>query len=319
MYWLSNLSQVEQFSRKILHLTRRCFEFRTYLSVIEKIILLKRFESFQPQLFILGLPRSGTTLVYQYIVNRLKVAYFTNGAGKYYLAPCLVTFLQNRIYGEYKSDFKSNYGKVLGTVAPREAGSFWGRFFGIEKYIHYEEISTKDIRTMQNTIFCTQYIFGDKPFVNKNVKHMLRINALSKIFPNAYFLMVERNLNDVALSNLRAKYKILKDPQEWWSVKPLNYEELKDLSAAEQVAYQLIALKNKMESDFSELPPERIFRVNYEQFCKEPESLVRKLKNTLILEGLKNKAQPFFKPSITQPKTSEEENLITLIAHATAR
>ncbi len=31
-----------------------------------------------PRLFILGLPRSGTTLVSQYIVHRLKVAYLTN-------------------------------------------------------------------------------------------------------------------------------------------------------------------------------------------------------------------------------------------------
>jgi hypothetical protein len=32
-----------------------------------------------PRLFILGLPRWGTTLVYQYIVHRLKVALLTNG------------------------------------------------------------------------------------------------------------------------------------------------------------------------------------------------------------------------------------------------
>ena len=312
------MSRIEQILRKIIHLTRRCFEFRTYLSVIENIILLKRFESFQPQLFIFGLPRSGTTLVYQYIVHRLEVAYFTNGVGKCSLSPCLVTFFQNRIHGEYQSDFKSNYGKVAGPVAPREAGGFWGRFFGFEKYIRYEEVSAKNIRTMQNTIACLQHIFGDKPFVNKNVKHMLRIDALSKIFPNSYFLVVDRNLKDAALSNIRGRYKIAKDPKEWWSVKPPNYDDIKDLSIAEQIAYQMNALRQKMESDLSKLPDERIFRLKYEKFCREPEYLIRELKNVFMLTGFRNEALSFFQQSVNQAKNREEKKLIKLIENAPA-
>ena len=304
--------------RKLLHLIRRCFSFRTYLSIIEEIILQKKFEASQPQLFILGLPRSGTTIVYQYVVHRLKIAYFTNGVGKYHLSPCLVTFFQNRIYGNYKSDFKSNYGKVKGPVAPREAGGFWSRFFGIEQYILYQDVGVSHINRLQNTIACIQHIFDDKPFVNKNVKHLLRIDALSKIFPNSFFLVVNRDLNDVALSNIRGRYKLLNDPKQWWSAKPPNFEELKNLPVAKQIASQLTTLRNKMESDLSELPYKRIIRVNYERFCKEPEYLTRKLESFFASVSYRNEAKLFFEQSMNQVQTEEEEALIKLLRDESA-
>ena len=315
------MSLFKQILRNILHLLCKYFKFRTCLGIIEKIILLKRFESSQPQLFILGLPRSGTTIVYQYIVHRLKVAYFTNGVGRYSLSPCLVTFFQNRIYGKYKSDFKSNYGKVAGPIAPREAGGFWGRFFGIEGYVRYRDVNTNHINKLQNTIACIQHIFADKPFVNKNVKHMLRIDALGKIFPNSFFLVVDRHLNDVALSNIRGRYKLLKDPKEWWSAKPPNYEKLKDLPVAEQVACQLIELKKKMEGDLSELSHKRIIRVKYEEFCQDPEYLTKKLENVFVSLDYRNEAKLFFEQSMNQAQTQEEKVLINLIGkkNATAK
>ncbi len=305
--------------KTMLHFPRYLFKLNAYLYLLEQLILRRNYHSDKPQIFILGLPRSGTTIVYQYIVHRLEVAYFTNGVGKYPLSPCLATFFQTKRYGKYQSDFKSHYGKVNGPVAPREAGGFWGRFFGIEKYIRFQDVSTKDIHTLQNTIACVQDIFGNKTFVNKNVKHMLRIDALSKIFPNSYFLIVDRNLNDIAISNIRGKYKILKNPKDWWSVKPQNYEELKNLPIVEQVAYQLISLKEQMESDFSRIPKHRIIRVAYDEFCKNPESLIEMLTSLFEKSNFRNSAKMSFDCSQIKPKTSEEENLIRAIAHATAR
>ena len=308
------MNQGDQISNKRLSFFSHCGNIQSYFfNLIERIILLKKFELFQPQLFILGLPRSGTTLVYQYIVHRLNVSYFTNGVGKYFLSPCLTTFIQKNKCGIYRSDFRSNYGKVLGSNAPREAGDFWGRFFGFEKYISFEELSFKDIRTMQNTIACIQNVFGNKPFVNKNVKHMLRIDALSKVFPKSYFLLLERNLNDVALSNIRAKYRALKNPKEWWSVKPQNYELLKNFPIANQVASQLVALNKKIKDDLLKVPSHRLLHLSYEQFCNEPENLINSLSSSFISSGYRNRKIASFKQSINKPQTCEEDLLIKLI------
>lgn len=308
------MNRCEIIQEKLLPSIPGSFGIQKYLFLfIEKIIELKRFESFQPQLFILGLPRSGTTLIYQYIVHRLNVAYFTHGVGRYYYSPSLVTFFQNKIYGHYQSDFRSSYGKIAGPVSPREAGAFWGRFFGLERYVCYEEVSAKDIGALQNTIACIQHIFGDKPFVNKNVKHMLRIDALSKIFPNSYFLIVERNLKDVALSNIRAKYNVIKRPQEWWSVKPLDYESIKNLPAASQVACQLTALRRKIKTDISHVPRHRVIKIRYEDFCINPEHLIDSLKSPFTSAGYRNKERASFAPSSNCPRNHEEKELIKLL------
>jgi len=285
---------------------------RAFLYLLEQLVLVCDYHSDKPQLFILGLPRTGTTLVYQYIVHRLHVAYFTNGVGRYFQSPCLTTFFQHRLHGDYRSDFKSSYGKVIGPVAPREAGSFWGRFFGIEDYIRYEDVMTKDVKTLRNTIACVQKIFGDAPFVNKNVKHMLRIDAISKIFPNSYFLVVERDLKDVALSVLRGRYKNLPDPKEWWSVKPPNYQGLKDLPLAEQAAQQLSALREKMESDFSHIPSSKVARVGYKQFCQEPETLIRTLQAVFGDIPYRNDPVSSFDIVTNEPETAEEKQLMEL-------
>lgn len=283
------------------------------------MLLHKEFESTWPQIFILGLPRSGTTLLYQYIVHRFEVAYFTNGVGTYPLSPCLITWLQHKLYGNYKSDFESNYGKVKGSVAPREAGVFWGRFFDLEEYTCYEDLTPEEIHKLRNIIYCIQWIFGGVPFINKNVKHMLRINALSKIFSNSYFLIVERNLKDVALSMIRGRYKNVTNPNEWWSVRPPNYKALKDLSIAEQVGYQLIALQKKMEADFSKISSERILYVQYEKFCDNPDILVEKMKSMFEPVIFRNGPVEYFEKYTNEPQTLEEKKLIGLIEHAVKR
>jgi hypothetical protein len=241
------------------------------------------------------------------------MAYFTNLAGHYYLSPCLVTYLQQRSLDRYYSDFKSQYGKVRGPLAPREAGAFWGRFFGFEDYLRYQDISLEDVQTLQDSISCIQQLFGNVPFVNKNVKHMLRIDLLNNIFPDPVFLLVDRKLPQIALSMIRARYSELEDPKQWWSVKPPNYTELKHLSIGEQIANQLISLKKKMIADLSMLPPRRVMRIQYENFCQNPEEIINQLKEILGKTTYRNAPVTNFEPSIKLPQTDEEYLLINLV------
>ncbi len=284
------------------------------ITLIEKILLMRKFQPSMPVLFILGLPRSGTTLVYQYIVHRLHVAYFTNGVGKYPQSPCFISYVQNALYGDYKSDFQSNYGKVTGHVAPREAGSFWGRFFGYDEYIYFDQMNALDVKNLRNMIGCMQYIFGNVPFVNKNIKHMLRIDALQNIFPNAYFLVVRRNTCHVALSMLRGRYANDRSPEEWWSVKPEDYEDLIKHPVEEQVAGQLKSLQKRMNHDLAKLSS-RVLYIDYEDFCRCPEMLISMLLRTLGPMNFKNPPEESFQISCSEPKTQSECRVIELLSN----
>lgn len=294
-------------------ISRLC-EADVYLAaLLERALLLRARSQTQPVLFILGLPRSGTTLIYQYVVHRLSVAYFTNGVGRYYLAPCLATWAQHTCHDEYRSDFTSRYGSVTGPMAPHEAGRFWGRFFGFDEYILPEDVSTRDRRTMRRTVAFVQHIFGALPFVNKNVKHLLRIPALASIFPNAVFLRVHRDWSDVALSLLRARYEHLDDPTNWWSARPPNHQRLASRPVDEQIAHQLRGLHRKMNDDLSALPAHRVLSVNYESFCDAPDRLVHTIRSQIQPIDVRNAGVDAFSPSTNRPQTPEEERLLRRI------
>ena len=286
-----------------------------YGRFLEALYLKLPITSHKPQLFILGLPRSGTTLIYQYIVHRLKIAYFTNGVGQYPRAPIFITYWQKRRYGDYSSDFQSNYGKVTGPLSPREAGGFWGRFFDMEAYSCYEDVSLANKILLQRTIAAIQKMYGDVAFVNKNVKHMLRLDALQKIFPNSIFLIVERDLKDVGLSLLRGRYKVLSDPTAWWSVRPSGYEHIKQLSIPNQIAQQVLSLEQQMEYDLANITPARIFHIHYDSFCQNPESLIDQLHPALAEPAYHNAPVAYFPFSYHQSQNKEEEHLIRLLSN----
>jgi len=284
------------------------------MKLAERAFLLRGWRPSQPQLFILGLPRSGTTLVYQYIVHRLKVAYFTNGVGAFPKSPCLVTWWEHTRRGEYHSDFKSSYGHALGASAPHEAGSVWARWFGYDDYIRREDLSDRDVEELRATVNCVQRIYGGMPFVNKNVKHLLRLDALQKVFPSAAFLVVHRELPDVALSVLRARSANGGDPQRWWSVKPPDYDEIKGLPPHRQVALQLPALEQRLDKDLQTVPTGRVLHVDYRDFCQNPDGLIESLRTFWGEVPFRHPPVAHFDITVNQPRTSEEQELTALLA-----
>jgi hypothetical protein len=259
--------------------------------------------------FILGLPRTGTTLVYQYIVHRLKVAYFTNGVGRFSWIPCLVTWLQHKLYGSYQSDFKSYYGKVDGPTAPREAGSFWLRYFPKHDYL-FRPLSEQKGSDLKRKIACVRRVFNRAPFVNKNVKHLLRIRPFSTLFPDALFLVVERDMKDTALSLLRGRQEVKGDVRQWFSVRPPNYEELVELPPHKQVAHQVYALDRQLRDDLQWLSPDRYLKVSYKAFCKDPEALIDNLQEEV--GPLNDAHEPInhFDISENHPENQVEEQMI---------
>jgi len=296
------------------HILKRCGDLA--LRIPEHWLLGRVPEVDRPQLFIMGLPRSGTTLVYQYLVHRLDVAYFTNGVGRFPHAAAVVTRWQRRRHSGYRSDFASEYGKVLGPVAPREAGSFWARFFGLDDYVRFADVHAHDIEVLRRTITRVQFDAGCKLFVNKNVKHMLRLDALAHIFPEARFLIVERDIVDVALSVLRGRIQAPQapaGPQAWWSVRPPGIDRLIGLPVPEQIAGQLFALNERMNADLAHLPRQRVLRVRYEDFCSRPESLIELTCEQFGPLGFRNALVECFAHSTNHPQTPEEEALVRIV------
>jgi len=294
-----------------------------FLQNMERRIRDKSQTPSQPQFFITGLPRTGTTLIYQYILHRLHMAYFPYFSGEYYRMPCIAARFSRLIFPPYRSDFQSKFGKVKGPMAPREAGAFWLRFFHIDAVVEPGSLFStgfsdpglfsfedkEKLEILQKTIFAMQSIFGGAPFINKNVKHMQRIQVLKTLFPSCIFMVIDRDMEDVALSLLDARKKKFGDPNTWWSVRPPSYEQLKTKPYLEQVAYQVYDCHRMLEEDLGQLSQDCVIRVNYKEFCENPEAVIREIKE--ICPGVKYKhpAVKGFDYKKREIKTDEEKEL----------
>ena len=283
---------------------------------IERLALSLHWTLDRPVVFILGLPRSGATLVYHYVVYRLEVAYWTNGVGRHPRAPVVTSFLEKR-RGPDHSDFRSRTGKVEGTTAPREADSPWGRFFDPERPPRFEDASSENAERLRNLVAATQRVFGGAPFVNKNVKHMLRIDALARIFPESLFLVVRRRMQDAALSILRARLAA-QDPTRWWSVRTPDWERLLALPLEEQVAGQVRGLRRQLGADLAALPRERVLQLDYERFCREPDATLGPLRRMLGALGERNGPAGPFAAVHHVPADARERRLLSLLAEGNA-
>jgi hypothetical protein len=292
------------------------------MSTIWKSRLLSQLEKWErahardegaAQLFVTGLPRTGTTLVSQYIAHRLDVAYFTNGVGRFPLAPCTISRWQRWAHPPYHSDFRSEYGRSQGPMAPREAGAFWGYYFDINRYQEIADVPALHLEIVQRTVRRMQNIFAGAAFMNKNVKHLLRINVLAAIFPNAHFVVIQRCLPDVAVSMLIGRRQLNPDGSDWFSIIPRSYEKIRHLPIIEQIARQIIDIQEKMDEDLGHIDPARVLYVPYPEFCRAPETLISEI--LLRCPGMreKNPAVPSFPEKRHDAANAEQEELIRML------
>ncbi|MBN2399868.1 MAG: sulfotransferase [Candidatus Aminicenantes bacterium] len=284
-----------------------------FLSRLERWERARATDCGAAQLFLTGLPRTGTTLVSQYIVHRLDVAYFTNGVKRFPLAPCTVSRWQRWLHPPYQSDFLSEYGRSKGPMAPREAGAFWGHYFDLNRYQKISDVPPLHLEAVRRTVWRMQNIFSGAAFVNKNVKHLLRLNILATIFPKAYFLVIQRSLPDIAISVLIGRRQLSPDGSKWFSIVPRCYEEIRQLPVVEQIPRQLIDIQEKMEEDLARIAPARILYIPYGEFCQAPEALIDKIRN--CCPGLREKspAVASFPEKRHEPANSEQIKLVRVM------
>ena len=242
----------------------KCFSFTEKLRVKETKDLL-----FQP-VFILGAPRSGTTLLYQSLLYEFDFSFLSNLHCKFFGIPWIVErFFDYRLkYLESKS-FNSDYGATHDWFSPSECGEFWYRFFQKDpQFVSNEDVSEKKLLDLK-TAFISLQKAKQRPFLIKNLISVLRIEPLQKIFPNALFLIVHRNTADTAHSILEARYKLFQNYDSWFSLKPPNFKTLTALPPEEQAVEQ-IRSTYKIIDDAKKIRPNHFFDVNYDDFCTSP-------------------------------------------------
>ena len=259
-----------------------------------------------PPVFIVGVPRSGTTLLYQLMMSAFKFAYIPNVANTWYQCPITATRWALRWCQPYQSLFASRHGYEQGCLAPSEAGNIWNRWFPYEKRegFNYTPAGWLSDSAQQEIVRCVAHIeqLFDAPFLTKNVKMSVRIAALREMFPGALFIHISRDPLDAALSLLVVRRK---NNKEWWSVLPREYAELEALPELEQVCKQVYFTEQNILDDVKGIS-DRVHSLPYSTVCSQPHLTITELSQYFnqsemnLAPDLKDVPDSF---PVSQPKT----------------
>jgi hypothetical protein len=235
--------------------------------------------------FIIGLPRSGTTLVYELVAMAFKVAYLTRVYSYSYGLPCLTTRFVSQFAHAHLPRYESNYGRISGRYAPAENHVLWEKWLRADEvlghFVPSESIGEAQADSARKMLASMTAIAG-RTYIFKDVYLSLSPAALLQLFPGARLVLVTRDTNAVCESIYRARSAIGAD--QWWSVRPPFFREQIGNDVSQQTAFQCARTKQLMKRETSRLPRDRVLIVSYEDVCESPRHFLEKLQSWAGLE-----------------------------------
>jgi len=269
------------------------------INVFEKKKILKLSQEkpkFEP-VFIIGPPRSGSTILFQVLTNYLDILYINNLVNLAKKNPFFGFFLTHKfLKTELHDTYDSKYGisNQENLVAPNE-GVFWYKWLhGNGHYSDKFSLSEKQKKEFKNTIFAIINKY-QKPFLIKNLSFSVRIKLLNDIFPKAKYIYIKREPVFVAQSIFQAKKKLKIPENKLWSIKPKNYKELEKLNNVQQISRQVFEIEKHINQDKELIDQKNFLEINYTEFCsnshleflKIKEFIGADIKNYSIVDNLK--------------------------------
>lgn len=238
-----------------------------------------------PPIFILGLPRGGTTLVYQCLCHCFDLSYTPAITNTFPFAPAFSTWWALRKGLSYESDFKSQYGQTSNSKAPGES-TVWNIYLDIDRFYHrVDELSPWKAGSLKKFVGRIERI-GPGPFINKNLRNNQRFNLLAELFPLSVFIIVLREPRHVAYSLLRGRIENFGRPDKWFSIKPRNHQELENEAPEGAVVGQVKGIIDDLKLDMATVSKDRFALLSYEEFCEAPAKAMDCFKTFMNAHGV---------------------------------
>ncbi|CAN5818383.1 hypothetical protein BH23ACT12_BH23ACT12_18410 [soil metagenome] len=240
-------------------------------------------------LFLVGAPRSGTTLIYKMLCLHPATAWISNwnrlAPGVRPLAALnpLVSRLPEARHRAWFGDDSNAYvygGKralrqrLLPTPVEGEP-LFVRAGLGEAEISSLADAPPHAVDELRKTFRAIQRYSGGSYFINKRVANNRRIPLLSEAFPNARFLEIVRDGRSVAQSLSAVDW--WPHSKIWWNgVTPAEWEA-EGRDPWELCAQSWVEELKVTSRGLSSLAPSRVMKVGYEEFVAQPTKLLEEI------------------------------------------
>ena len=244
-----------------------------------------KYLDLNPPVFIIGPPRSGTTVLYQLLCKHTNFSYINNFIADWYNIPILAAKAHSLFFqSKNEIELNSNFGRSRYHYGPNEFGQFWYKYFS--KNHNLQNKNQKFIKNLKMEIAAITKIYK-QPLLFKNVVNSMRIEILSDIFENSTFIVMNRDKLDNAQSILNARISLHKNKNYQWSVITTSMRDNPGLPFYKDIVNQLEDIQLNIESAFKRLSNEKFIFIEYEDLCNNTPKVLKSILQKLNSSELK--------------------------------
>ena len=264
-----------------------------------------------PTLHVVGVPRSGTTLLYQVVAAGLEIGYVNNLVAAFWRAPVLGIRLSGKLgLDRFESSFDSRFGRTRGVGEPHEFGYFWNhhlRYPGL--YGLPEEHGDAIDWDLLRTVIVNMAHWNRGPIAFKPMLLTWHLERIAREMPRTCFVWIRRDLHTTALSLLEMRASLFGSYEAWASLRPFGPGWLAGEPPWRQVAAQVVVLERTLEAAAAALGPGRVLELTYEELCADPRGALERVRALLASHGfepaLRELAVSSFEPRRRDPLEDE--------------
>lgn len=232
-----------------------------------------------PSIFIIGAPRSGTTLLNQLMVNHLEMGYVSNLMAAFWSTPVLGACISEKLISEHDLKYSdtSHYGRTEGIAQPHEFGMFWRSQLGYSDMIQKPfPVGDGKLLEIYSVLENISRVFK-KPVLYKVFQLYWHLVEFDRVSRDSKWIHIERSEieNSQSVLNLMRKRKSNDEKSTTWqSAVPILAIERKPCNEYEMALMQVRYINKWIKSQLLEVESSRQLHVKLENLVENPTDVI---------------------------------------------